>query len=46
MEFDATIIQMTGLASYKTRFNQPFTHLLHMKMPVTSQEYDSCYLFV
>ena len=38
MEFDATVIQVRGLASYKTRFNPPFSTF---EMPVPSQEYDS-----
>ena len=44
MEFDATVIQVKGLVTFKTRFNPPFC--FHEKMPLPSQEYDSSYLFV
>ena len=40
MEFDATVIEVRGLASVKTSSIHNF---LHKKMPVPSQEYDSCY---
>ena len=44
MKFDATVIQVRGLAiSYKPGL---IHHFLQQKMPVSSQEYDSCYLFV
>ena len=31
MEFDATVVKVKGLASYKTRFNPPFSKY---EMPV------------
>ena len=43
MEFDATDIQVRGLASYKLGSNH---HFLHNKMYVPSQEHDSCYPFI
>ena len=44
MEFYAIVIYVRVLASYKTRFNQPFINF--KKLPVLSQEYDSYYSFV
>ena len=40
--FYATFIQMRGLASYKSRFDPPFSRKLHIPI----HEYDSCYPFV
>ena len=42
MKFDATVIQVRGLASFKTGL---IHHFLHKKMPVPNQEYAS-YTFV
>ena len=42
MEFYATVIQVRGLAIKPGLIR----HFLLKKMPVSSQEYDSCYRFV
>ena len=42
---NATVIQVRGLASIKTKPGLVH-HFLHKKMPIPSQEYDSCYPFV
>ena len=42
MYFDATVIHVQGLASYRTKFNPS----LSKEMSVPSQKYDSCYPFV
>ena len=43
MKFYATVIQVRGLEAIKPGL---IHHFLHNKMPVPSQEYDSCYHFV
>ena len=43
MTFDATVVQVRGLTSYKTG---PIYRFLHKKMPVPCEEYDSCWLIV
>ena len=42
-KWHGTVIQVRGLASFKTRLNPPFST---SKMTVSSQEYDSCYPLV
>ena len=43
IEFYTTVIHASGKANCKTGL---IYHLLHKKMPVPSQKYDSCYPFI